>query len=138
MSSKPQKQIDPQTLTRLLRDPVIARIVTVLDIASLSVLELLEYGMTREQISHALAEDIIEMNETMLPKSVSIEGMFVAGDMYFYQFLNSKVHLTAVGRYILDCLKEGQFQTEQELEKAMEKFDPETFSLPRHPQGPGQ
>jgi hypothetical protein len=35
---------EPERLTSLLRDPVVVRIATVLDVVSLSILELLEYG----------------------------------------------------------------------------------------------
>jgi hypothetical protein len=41
-------KIDSDQLTKLLRDPIIVRIVSVLDIASLSILELLEYNLTRK------------------------------------------------------------------------------------------
>ena len=40
-------KIDSDQLTKLLRDPIIARIVSIVDIASLSILELLEYNLTR-------------------------------------------------------------------------------------------
>ena len=43
------------TVTELLRDPVIIRIVTVLDTVSLQILELLEYDLSRRDISHSLS-----------------------------------------------------------------------------------
>ncbi|HSA73336.1 MAG TPA: hypothetical protein VLD84_05210 [Nitrososphaeraceae archaeon] len=39
--------IDRVTLSDLMRRPIIARIVTILDITSLSILELFEYGLTQ-------------------------------------------------------------------------------------------
>lgn len=62
-----RKMIDPDRLTKLLRDPIVIRIVTVLDIVSLSILELLEYGISRKDVSYALANDIV-----MFDKSISI------------------------------------------------------------------
>lgn len=46
-----RKMIDTDRLTKLLRDPMVIKIVTVLDVVSLSILELLEYGITRKNIS---------------------------------------------------------------------------------------
>ena len=37
---------DMSTLTDLMRKPIIIRIVSILDVTSLSILELLEYGLT--------------------------------------------------------------------------------------------
>jgi hypothetical protein len=50
--------IDSDQLTKLIRDPIIVRIVSVLDIASLSILELLEYNLTREDINYALLNGV--------------------------------------------------------------------------------
>ena len=41
--------IDSEQLTELLRDPIIIRIVSIIDIASLSILELLEYDLTHNR-----------------------------------------------------------------------------------------
>jgi hypothetical protein len=92
VSDKPQKQVYLETMTKLLKDQIIVRIVTVLDIASLSILELLEYGFTRKDINHALASDVMEIDKATLPQVqiTSAEGLFVAGDIYYQQFLNSK------------------------------------------------
>lgn len=112
------KPADLETITRLLRDPTIVRVVTVLDIASLSVLELLEYGLTRRDVNHALINEVIEMDKKTETLS---EGLLVSGDTYFYQFLNSKVRLSELGMHLLDCIKGSQ--TEQEmLKKASQKF----------------
>ena len=103
-----RKMIDPDRLTKLLRDPIVINIVTVLDIVSLSILELLEYGISRKDVSYALANDIV-----MFDKSISIyndissdfplteRDIISGGDYYFYNFLNSKVKLTYLGLYIL-------------------------------------
>jgi hypothetical protein len=61
-----RKIIEPDRLTKVLNDPVIIRIVTVLDIISLSVLELLEYGISRKDVSYALANEIIMFDKSAL------------------------------------------------------------------------
>ncbi len=115
MDDKPQKQVDPDTITKLIADPIIVRIVTVLDIASLSILELLEYDLTRKDVNHALASEVIEIDKATLPQAQidtsSEEELMVAGDIYFYQFLNSKVRLSELGKYILVRVKEGRVPT---------------------------
>ena len=51
--------IDMQTITELMRKPIIIRIVTILDITSLSILELIEYGLTLRDINYSMANGII-------------------------------------------------------------------------------
>ncbi|MGB7678112.1 MAG: hypothetical protein WBL49_04835 [Nitrososphaeraceae archaeon] len=58
--------IDPDRLTILLRDPVIARIVTILDVTSLLLLELLEYDISRKDVSYTLANEIIMFDKSAL------------------------------------------------------------------------
>ncbi|WP_148699824.1 hypothetical protein [Candidatus Nitrososphaera evergladensis] len=141
MSKKTQKkQVDTQELKRLLRDPIIVRIVTVLDIASLSVLELFEYGLTRKDVNHAMVNGVIELNKAKESSpelgEYSTEALFaIAGDVYFQEFLFSKARLTELGLYLLDCLK--GCQTEQDIiEKVMQRFDTGTFIPPEHPHKP--
>jgi hypothetical protein len=107
--------IDSDQLTKLLRDPIIVRIVNVLDIASLSILELLEYNLTRKDINYALSSGVIAVDKSAAAESSSttyqgtqhIEDLniLVSGDFYFHNFLSSKVKLTDVGLYILDTIK---------------------------------
>jgi hypothetical protein len=137
VDERAQKQIDFEELTKLLRDPIIVRIVTILDIVSLSVLELLEYGITRQDVNHALVSGVIEIDKETLPKvyTGSAEGVLVAGDVYFQQFLSSKIRLTALGLYLLDCIK--GCQTEQEIiENAQRMFESGTFMPPESPHRP--
>ena len=55
--------IDSEQLTRPLRDPLIVRIVSIIDVASLSILELLEYNLTRNDINYALSNGIIAVDK---------------------------------------------------------------------------
>ena len=103
--------IDSEQLTKFLRDPIITRIVSVLDIASLSILELLEYDLTRNDINHALSNGVIAVDKSSSTSPYSSDvyidqrNMLVSGDYYFYNFLNSKVKLTDIALYILDSIK---------------------------------
>jgi hypothetical protein len=107
-----RKMIDADRLTKLLRDPIVIKIVTVLDVVSLSILELLEYGITRKDISQSLAEGIITFDKsTIIHDDVSSnfplteKDIIASGDYYFYNFLNSKVKLTELGLFILDTIR---------------------------------
>lgn len=107
-----RKMIDADRLTKLLRDPIVIKIVTVLDVVSLSILELLEYGITRKDISQSLAEEIITFDKsTIIHDDVSSnfplteKDIIASGDYYFYNFLNSKVKLTEIGLFILDTIR---------------------------------
>ena len=93
---------------------MIVRIVSVLDIASLSILELLEYNLTRKDINYALINGIIAVDKSAASSStITYEdtqpiqdlNILVSGDFYFHDFLSSKVKLTDVGLYILESIK---------------------------------
>jgi hypothetical protein len=105
--------IDSDQLTKLIRDPLIVRIVSVLDIASLSILELLEYNLTRKDINYALSNGVIAVDKIPTMKYEDTQpiqdlNVLVSGDFYFHNFLSSKVKLTEVGLYILDTIKGGE------------------------------
>jgi len=101
--------IDMVTLNELLRRPIIVRIVTILDITNLSILELLEYGLSLKEINFSMANGVIYCDKPT--KRVRTEetalGIPLSGD-YYYDFLNSKVKLTELGLYILDTIKRNQ------------------------------
>lgn len=115
MTSK-REIINPDSLTTLLKDSIVIKIVTILDVVSLSILELLEYGLSRKDISQALANEIITFDKSAtIHNDISSNfpltemDIIASGDYYFYNFLNSKVKLTDLGIHILDTLKGGQF-----------------------------
>ena len=101
--------VDRVTLSELMRRPIIVRIVTILDITSLSILELLEYGLTLKDINFCMANGVIAYDKAA--KRMSTEetalGIPLSGD-YYYDFLNSKAKLTELGLYILDSIKNNQ------------------------------
>ena len=92
--------------------PIIIRIVTILDITSLSILELLEYGLTMNDVNFSMANGVIAYDVTT--KRMSSEetalGIPLSGD-YYYNFLNSKVKLTELGLYILDTIKCDHYES---------------------------
>jgi hypothetical protein len=104
--------IDLAALTELMRSSVIVRIVTILDITSLSILELLEYGLTLKDVNYAMANGVIRYDNPGRPlptEETSALGIPFTGD-YYYNFLNSKEKLTELGLYILDSLKGNQLE----------------------------
>ena len=115
--------IDSEQLTKLLRDPIIVRIVSVLDIASLPILELLEYNLTRKDINYALLNGVIAVDKSAASSSKAHEdtqyiqdlNILVSGDFYFHNFLSSKVKLTDVGLYILESIKGTEKQWNNDI-----------------------
>jgi hypothetical protein len=106
------KTTDLEQITTFLKDPIIVRIVGILDITSLSILELLEYDLTRKDINHALSNGVIKIDKSKSSSAaLSYENddynkrnILVSGDYYFYNFLNSKVRLTDMGLQILELI----------------------------------
>jgi hypothetical protein len=131
--------IDPFHLTELIRNPVIVRLVSILDLANLSILELLEYDLERREISYALSEGVIVIDKTtstsssqLHPTEMMEEGNILLIDSYFYDFLNSKVRLTDLGLYILDSIKEDLSKKELPVNQA-NQFDLSSFNPPTGP-----
>jgi hypothetical protein len=122
--------IDRVALSELLSRPIIVRIVTILDITSLSILELLEYGLTFKDINFSMANGVIAYDKAT--KRVSSEetalGIPLSGD-YYYNFLNSKVKLTELGLYILDTIKSNQLEDKSSVPNEQISSDAD----PRHP-----
>jgi hypothetical protein len=84
-------------MEELLGDPAIVKVVKIMSKASLSILELLEFGVTLKEVNHALANDIISFDRF---KQLG-EDTGVAGGDYYFSFLNSKVKLTDLGLLLL-------------------------------------
>ena len=132
--------IDSEHVTKLLRDPIIIRIVSIIDIASLSILELLEYDLSRRDINYALSSGVIAIYKS--PSSSSVyedvqpdddqRNMLVSGDYYFYNFLNSKVKLTKIGMYILESIK-GEKQSNANTPKELKEQRGQLSGLSSYP-----
>jgi len=131
--------IDQVHLTELIRNPVIVRLVSILDLASLSILELLEYNLERREINYALSEGVIAIDEPTLSSSqfhktemMQEDNILLRGDSYFYNFLSSKVRLTELGLYLLDSIKEDLSKKELPVNQA-NHFDLSSFNPPSRP-----
>jgi hypothetical protein len=102
--------IDMNSLTELMRRPTIIKIVSILDITSLSILELIEYGLTLKDVNYAMANGVIRYDKIFRPindEEYKALGIPMTGD-YYYNHLNSKVKLTEIGLYILETIKANQ------------------------------
>ena len=102
--------MDMITVTKLMTTPVIIRIVTVLDVTSLSILELFEYGLSLKDINYSIENQVIRFDKPtkqLNSEKFSALGIPIMGD-YYYNLLKSKVKLTEVGLYILESIKGDQ------------------------------
>jgi hypothetical protein len=122
--------IDQVHLTELIRNPLIVRIVSILDLASLSILELLEYDLERREINYAVSEGVIAIDKRKPIEKVHEDNILLSGDSYFFNFLNSKVRLTELGLYILDPIKGGQIRFEQPVDHTSSQYDVSMFNTP--------
>lgn len=109
--SDPTIPLDHDALSGLLNDPVMIRVVTIVNLASLSILELLEYGFTRKDINRAMAKGVIEFDKPLtpsVPETMTKEGVaqhvLETGD-YYFGVLSSKVRLTKLGLYMLEIIE---------------------------------
>ena len=95
-----------------MQNPIIVRIITILDITNLSLLELLKSrsNIERRELCNGKWNHSVQklMNPKGTEETTSL-GIPLTGD-YYYSFLNSKVKLTDLGLYILDSLKASQIE----------------------------
>jgi hypothetical protein len=131
------KVIDSNELTKLLQDSTIVRIVSIIGNASLSILELLEYNLTRRDVNYALASGVIGIDKSLSSSQSSLNSpdlnldesnILVSGDYYFYNFLNNKVKLTDLGMYILETIKGGNKTVSNKIPKDVEGPQRQYFS----------
>jgi hypothetical protein len=68
---------------------LVSTTVRIVDIASLSILELLEYDLTRKDISHALSNGVIKIDKSASYAALTYKdnnnkrNMLIRGDYYF-------------------------------------------------------
>lgn len=82
--------LNHDALSELLNDPTILRLVLVVNLTSLSILELLEYNFSRKDVSRALAKGVIKFDKSSsvppVPEGTSnevIHHVLETGDYYF-------------------------------------------------------
>lgn len=101
--------IDNVTLSKLMNTPTIIRIVTILDITSLTILELLEYDLNMSDIIFAMANGVVTYDNTAIGSSEhNITEIVLNANLYF-AFVRRKVRLTRLGLYVLESIKGNQF-----------------------------
>jgi hypothetical protein len=129
------KVIGSAELIMLLQDSTIVRIVSIIGNASLSILELLEYNLTRRDVNYALASGVIGIDKSLSSSQPSLysadldeSNILVSGDYYFYNFLNSKVKLTDLGMYILETIRVGNKTVSKKIPKDAEGPQKQYFS----------
>ena len=122
--------IDSVSLTKLLNNPTIIRIVTIVDITSLSILELFEYEISMRDIIYSLVNGIITYDNSAV-MSTTEEGLLAipTNPHHYYAFVRRKVKLTAIGLYILESVKKERYESRMSHEFRQES----SHTDPRHP-----
>ena len=121
---------DMNTLTELMRKPIIIKIVSILDITSLSILELLEYGLTLNDVNYSMTNRVISYEEPriiLVAEDYSGLGIGQTPD-YYYNSLRNKVKLTEIGLYILESIKGDQTRDKSSMTPEPQSYDID----PRH------
>jgi hypothetical protein len=100
--------LNHDALATLLDDLVIVRIVTVVNFASLSILELLEYGLARKDIGRAITKEVIAFDNPIETAGKALTAMdILIGEDFSQEMLRKKVRLTELGLYILEVVEES-------------------------------
>lgn len=97
--------LNHNAISGLLNDPIMIRMVTVVNLTSLSILELLEYGFTRKDISRAMAKEVIEFDKPLASESPSrrdVASQILETGDYYFELLSRKVRLTKLGIFLLE------------------------------------
>lgn len=135
--------LNHDALSELLNDPTILRLVVVVNLTSLSILELLEYNFSRKDVSRALAKGVIKFDKSSsvppAPEDTSnevIHQVLETGD-YYFGLLSSKVRLTEVGLYLLETIEaqtsRGAPIPKMESELPLEDLEDTSENVPDRP-----
>ena len=122
--------IDSVSLTKLLNNPTIIRIVTIVDITSLSILELFEYQISMRDIIYSLVNGIITYDNSAVMSTTEESLLAIpTNPHHYYAFVRRKVKLTAIGLYILESVKKERYEGRMSHEFRQES----SHTDPRHP-----
>ena len=135
--------LNHDALSELLNDLMILRLVMVVNLTTLSILELLEYNFSRKDISRALAKGVIKFDKSYsvppAPEGTSkevIHHVLETGD-YYFGLLSSKVRLTEVGLYLLETIEaqtaRGATKPKMESELLLEGLEDSSENAPDRP-----
>jgi hypothetical protein len=122
--------IDRVALTKLLNTPAVIRIVTILDITSLSILELFEYDISIGDIIYSMVNGAITYDNSAIVSTTEESLLSIpTNPRHYYAFVRRKVKLTDLGLYILESLK-----GERSERRSSGEFQDELSNTnPRHP-----
>ena len=87
-----------------MQNPMNRRLVSVLGNTDLSVLELLEYGLSIAEVNYAFFNNIIEYLRIPRLNESKMQNLPQSHDFYYYS-VRKKVKLTGLGLYILDNIE---------------------------------
>lgn len=122
--------IDNVSLTKLLNNAAIIRIVTVVDITSLSILELFEYEISMRDIIYSLVNGVITYDNSAAISNTEESLLAIpTNPHHYYAFVRRKVKLTAIGLYILESIKKERSERMMSDEFRQES----SHTDPRHP-----
>ena len=100
--------LDHDALADLLSNPLMVRMVTVVNVTSQSILEILEYGFMPSEVSRALAKGVIEFDKQVGQNKAGetnvIKPSLELGD-YYLELLNRKIRLAKLGLLMLEILE---------------------------------
>lgn len=100
--------LDRNALADLLGNPLMVRLVTVVNVTSQSILEILEYGFTPSDVSRALVKGVVEFDKLVGQNSAGktdvIKPGLEMGD-YYFELLNRKIRLAKLGLLMLEILE---------------------------------
>lgn len=106
--SGPTIPMNHDALSDLLNDPLIVRLVTVINVTSQSILEVLEYGFTPSDIGRAMGKGVVEFDTSSGQQKVGkidvIQPNFEMGD-YYSELISRKVRLGRLGLLMLEIVE---------------------------------
>lgn len=122
--------IDSVTLSKLMHTPAVIRIVNILDITSLSILELFEYDISIGDVIYSMANGVITYDMSAMAPTTEDSLLGVPPNPHLYNaFVRRKVKLTEIGLYILDSIKGDRFER-----RSSDGFRHQSsYTNPRHP-----
>lgn len=109
------------------KSPIIIRIVSILDITRLSILDLFEYGLTLKAINYSMSNGFMRYDKVVMPtnneehKALDIP---LTGD-YYYNHLNSKEKLNAIGLCILESIRANPTEDKFPNSSQVRSMDPD-------------
>jgi hypothetical protein len=84
-----------------MQNPGIVRLVSILGNTNLSILELIEYGLTTAEINYAYSNRVLEHLRIPSMNESKVQNLPLSYDIYYYS-VRKQVKLTDLGLYILE------------------------------------